>query len=335
MPSFLLKNPEQNPFALNYAYIYDELHKNIKAFAQEHETYTEQTKKIFKRLINEIKRIISRKYPKIEIRAYGSHETGLAMPWSDIDLVMVNRNVNPDNPFAGDDNHLMMNIETLLGGNKEVIKDIKYIKGAAVPVIKLTSTAEFLNRKVDITLRECKDSQHSGEMCVALVKQYIKIYKMFKPMVLVLKQLIFTAKVHDPYQGGLSSYGLILLVVAYLQYKQYCNLLIEDKEPNLGFLFVDFLNMYSSMKLSNLEMYPLKANEIPKEITIRNKTSAINGIVIYDPLDFNNNVTKSTYNVVYLENLIYFVFFSIFHKGETVLGNIFESAKIYAALSNF
>lgn len=36
------------------------------------------------------------------------------MPWSDIDLVIVNNNLNPDNPFAESDSHLMMTIETLL-----------------------------------------------------------------------------------------------------------------------------------------------------------------------------------------------------------------------------
>lgn len=36
------------------------------------------------------------------------------MPWSDIDLVIVNNNLNPDNPFAESDSHLMMTIDTLL-----------------------------------------------------------------------------------------------------------------------------------------------------------------------------------------------------------------------------
>ena len=129
-----------------------------------------------------------------------------------------------------------------------MVKEIKFIKTATVPVIKLTSTEEFLNRKVDITLREYKDNQHSGEFCVELVKGYIKNYAVFKPLILVLKKLIYEARMNDTYQGGISSYGLTLMLVAYLQYKQFYNIPIEIERPNLGVILVDFFNFFSSYK---------------------------------------------------------------------------------------
>lgn len=317
---------------INYFQVYTQLHQDILAFSAEHEAYTKKTEVLFRRLINDIKRIISKRHPKVEVRAYGSHESGLAMPWSDIDLVLVNKNTSTDNPFSSDDKHLMMNIETLLKENKDIVKEIKFIKSATVPVIKLTSTEEFLNRKVDLTLREYTDNQHSGENCVELVKGYIKTYPVFKPLALVLKQLIYEAKMNDTYQGGLSSYGITLMVVAYLQYKQFYNVSINIQEPNLGILFIDLFNFYSSFRISNLEMKPLKNNEVPKEATITTKTNGIPTLIIIDPLDPTNNVAKGTYNVTYLENLLYFVYFSAFHKGESVLGTVFEAAKIYANL---
>jgi non-canonical poly(A) RNA polymerase PAPD5/7 len=36
----------------------------------------------------------------------------------------------------------------------------------------------------------------------------------------MLKQLIFNAKLSDPYSGGISSYGIILMVVSFLQSKE-------------------------------------------------------------------------------------------------------------------
>ena len=41
-------------------------------------------------------------------------------------------------------------------------------------------------------------------------------YECLKPLVLVLKQFIFSANLNDTYQGGLSSYGLILMIVSFL-----------------------------------------------------------------------------------------------------------------------
>ena len=113
--SYLNTSFSEHPHStINYNRIYVQLHEDVLAFTAEHEAYTKRTEVLFRRLINDIKRIISKRHPKVEVRAYGSHESGLAMPWSDIDLVLVNKNTNTDNIFAGDDKHLMMNIETLL-----------------------------------------------------------------------------------------------------------------------------------------------------------------------------------------------------------------------------
>ena len=201
-----------------------------------------------------------------------------------------------------------------------------------MPVIKITSVEKYLNRKVDITLREFKDSKHNGEACVELIKDYIKHYKAFKPLILVLKQLIYNARLYDPYQGGISSYSLILMLVTYLQYKLFYKISIEPVKPNLGILLVDFFNFYGSMKFSAVEMKPLKASDPIESVPILNKSAEMLAITVWDPLNFTNNVTKSTYKVVVLENLFYFSYFSIFHRSEFVLRNVFEAAKIYANL---
>lgn len=201
-----------------------------------------------------------------------------------------------------------------------------------MPVIKITSVEKYHNRKVDITLREFKDSKHNGEACVELIKDYIKQYKVFKPLILVLKQLIYNAKFYDPYQGGISSYGLILMLITYLQYKMFYKISVENVRPNLGILLVDFFNFYCSMKFSAVELKPLKANDPIESLPIINKSADMLAITLWDPLNFTNNVTKSTYKVVGLENLIYFSYFSIFHKSDSVLRNIFDAAKIYTSL---
>lgn len=201
-----------------------------------------------------------------------------------------------------------------------------------MPVIKITSVDKYLNRKIDITLREFKDSKHNGEACVELIRDYIRNYKVFKPLILVLKQLIYNAKLYDPYQGGISSYGLILMLVTYLQYKMFYKNSIDHVKPNLGILLVDFFNFYSSMKFSVVEMKPLKSSNPIESVPVINKSADMLAMTLWDPLNFSNNVTKSTYKVMNLENLFYFSYFSIFHRSDSVLRNIFDAAKIYTSL---
>ena len=52
----------------------------------------------------------------------------------------------------------------------------------------------FLGKKVDITLPD-----HNGHICVDLVKNYVTTLPPLKPLLLVLKQVIFFAKLNDPY----------------------------------------------------------------------------------------------------------------------------------------
>lgn len=62
------------------------------------------------------------------------------------------------------------------------------------------------------------DHKHNGLNCVDLVKEYLVQYEgILRPLVYIIKHLLYMAELNDPYQGGLSSYGLILMIVALLQ----------------------------------------------------------------------------------------------------------------------
>lgn len=52
---------------INYKTLYEELHRDIELFCKEHEEYASKTSHLFKQLIEEIKKTIKVKYPKIEV----------------------------------------------------------------------------------------------------------------------------------------------------------------------------------------------------------------------------------------------------------------------------
>ena len=92
------------------------------------------------------------------LRTYGSYANGLCLPSSDVDfLVEFNSHVDP---------------KTVLGlmetgfKNEAHFKDIKFIKFAQIPVLKLNTDETYGNIQIDITVKE---SFHQGLNCVSIV----------------------------------------------------------------------------------------------------------------------------------------------------------------------
>lgn len=131
------------------------------------------------------------------------------MPWSDIDIVLdIGQDRVPSQYEA------FSAIEAALLNRKDIFSEVKFISNASFPVIKIVCNAEYLNKKLDITMQ---DHKHNGLNCVDLVKEYLIQYEgILRPIVFIMKHLLYMAELNDPYQGGLSSYGLILMVVALL-----------------------------------------------------------------------------------------------------------------------
>ena len=80
-------------------------------------------------------------------------------------------------------------IEKALINIGDLVEDSKFIRNAAIPVLKIDTTAKYFNKKIDLTLQE---SRHNGLNCVNLVKDYLSKYNnILRPIVLVLKQMLF------------------------------------------------------------------------------------------------------------------------------------------------
>ena len=70
-------------------------------------------------------------------------------------------------------------------------------------------------------------------------------YESLKPLVLGLKNILKRGNLNDRYKGGISPYGLILMIVYYLQQQSNMGIDINLNENNLGKLFFEFLQFFS------------------------------------------------------------------------------------------
>ena len=243
-------------------YIYSIIYKKIK---------TINTK------INKLKLIIEENFSDYELKVYGSYAHGLCFPWSDLNLILVNKNINNNNNdnVKGDnitdiettvgektiisenqsqnDNNSTKQENTKIDNSKEkndLLIKLYYIleKNNWINKLKLnnneelnTITFEVNEEKIKIEINICIETEsHNGLKVVELIKSYIKEYSSLKPLTFALGAILKNANLNIPSLGGLSSYGLILMIVSFIQ-SQRENINIADKKYIIGKTLYDFL----------------------------------------------------------------------------------------------
>ena len=263
----------------NYEYIYNQLQTDLIDYMQyvhnRNDNLSLTILKIKQLLKESVQNCLGKNY---EVKIYGSRETGLCLPWSDIDAVISfteNQYIQP------------LNLLYLYLKNNYTFLDLKYIEKTQIPLIKIVTTNEFQNMSLDISLEL---PEHHGAECVSYIKEKIKEYEVLSPLTFALKTIFQKAKLNDPYTGGLSSYGIILLIINFLKMKQKENVDISLK--NLGKIFYELLVFYGRIYNIN-DPIDVSGNDrkIIENIHLINGNN--NGLVIIDPLNIYNNVAKN------------------------------------------
>jgi len=191
------------------------------------------------------------KSDRIGVILTGSVSYGVAIEKSDIDLHLVNLQAytreeydqNVDKLFDSINNLTFVKSCTLLRYNKGPIIEIKVNP-------KMLNISEY---ESDITVDlSILDSQFVPELCWGLRTKYyiesrIKNSIIFRPLLIILKKLVYKRNLTATVEYGISSFLLTLTMDYFLN--KTANL------PSLGHYLIGFLHFYSTIKLS------LKSNE--------------------------------------------------------------------------
>ena len=259
----------------------------------------EKEKDIYDTLIKNIQNAVDKSIPNYVVNLYGSHATNLCLPWSDLDVVLIQSKKiienggNIDMDFQDDNSILLSKLYEYIS-KEPWVKDCKLISTASVPIIKIIAIEKYNNMSIDISIQ---DGKHFGLKCVELVKKLLDEYKSLKPMTLAIKNILKRANLNDPYKGGISSYGIILMIVFFLQKQKLSG---EDISPgenncNLGKLFFDFLKYYAIFFESNkiiINTNDGMNDKIFNEYELYSMGHS-SELIIIDPLNKFNNVAKS------------------------------------------
>ena len=278
-------------FEFNYDFFSNSLDINeIKLNLQEdlidYQQFTKNNNKLNPNVIKEItdflQDCVDQCHPNYKVKLYGSRATNLCLMWSDLDYVIVNENNNNNN------NEINYNFLGLLYekiSKQNWVKKIKFISSAKIPIIKVVTTEKYNKIPIDISI---ENSGHFGLKSVELVKEYLNKYESLEPIVFAIKTLLKLSNLNDPYSGGISSYGIVLMIVNFLINQN--NKGEKISIDNIGSLFYEFLFYYGSRIDTNF------INVTSEEIPFGFENLSPFQLYIVDPLNLNNNVGKSTFH---------------------------------------
>lgn len=266
---------------------------------------------------------------KTELTIYGSYGTNLALPGiSDLDFVLSvthKRNSKKNLSFnesqsvlQQNQNHFIKAFRCEMLGKAlrsiDVVSDLKVIQTAAVPIIKFIYN---LDVSVDISF---SDENHKGLKVVSLINRLKPFYPHLHSMTTVLKMLLFKNNLHDPFSGGLTSFALILMILAGLGrcYEQR-----ETKNLNASLVLLDFLKLYGAEFTMKTHAVKFKWFEhdfddiVPCLIYLTNKreTAIDRKLLILDPFDENNNIARTCFRFTRFQRVLQQFHFNLLTKN--------------------
>lgn len=228
-------------------------------------------------------------WPGVEVQVFGSFATDLYLPGSDIDMVVISPTGDCEN------RHKLYQLSSFLR-QKKIAKDIEVIAGAKVPIIKFVDPTT--NIHLDISFERT-----NGIDAARRIRGWLNSTEGLRELVLVIKQFLRSRKLNNVHVGGLGGYSTIILCYHFLKLHPRVSTGSMNISDNLGALLIEFFELYGrNFSYDNLILAIDSKTDQPKylkKIYHPNLNTGRNPftIVVQDPADPDNNITRSSYNL--------------------------------------
>jgi hypothetical protein len=185
-------------------------------------------------------------WPRARIEVFGSFATGLALPSSDIDLLVrlpIVHNLEPieeagilEGRNAVKESYIREAARRIATQSWLVTDSLKTIEGTKIPIITFKMMAPSGSDAVSLDV-SFDAPEHRGMETVQLVHRLVSRFPMLATLALFLKRFLHDHTLDKPYTGGLSPYCLVLLITRFLQ---------QQQPSSSGRLLLDFLHFVRS-----------------------------------------------------------------------------------------
>jgi non-canonical poly(A) RNA polymerase PAPD5/7 len=181
--------------------------------------------------VKRIENVVKSIWGNAELKVFGSFDTQLYLPSSDIDMVVFDDTLS----IPG----CLWELKDALY-NANIYSEIEVISSARVPIIKLTD--KFTMIKVDVSF-----NIPGGIEAAELVKSFLKDKQCghgIKALMLILKQFLHQRHLNEVFLGGLGSYALLIMITAFLKMHPLIQAGVIIAKDNLGVLLLEFFELY-------------------------------------------------------------------------------------------
>lgn len=164
-----------------------------------------------------------------QLHVFGSHLTGLVLPGSDVDMVVMG---------GSPDGMRKLSVEMRKQSNSATVSDVELVTGAKVPLIKFVHVKS--GRDCDICFNQ-DSSLRTAQMACQMMDDLPTV----RPLVMVIKYFLAQRDINDTYSGGIGSFLTQLLVISFIQSRaQMDTKMGRGSQFNLGSLLLEFLQLY-------------------------------------------------------------------------------------------
>ncbi|KAH7512543.1 hypothetical protein FEM48_Zijuj12G0101600 [Ziziphus jujuba var. spinosa] len=202
-----------------------QLHKEIVDFC-EFLSPTREEQDARNAAIEGVFNVIKYIWPYCKVEVFGSFRTGLYLPTSDVDVVILGSGI--PTPQQG-----LQALSRALS-QRGIAKKIQVIAKARVPIIK------FVEKRSGVAF-DISFDVHNGPKAAEFIMDAVSRWPPLRPLCLILKVFLQQRELNEVYSGGLGSYALLAMLMAMLQSLKDCQ---TSQEENLGVLLVHFFDFY-------------------------------------------------------------------------------------------
>lgn len=284
---------------------YEFTSNSIKKIVSELKSQAEQLQSHREIILKRINKIVHKSFKTEEVNVipYGSFETGLLTPSSDLDLAIT---FSSFTTTSIEQKHYFL--ETLENNLKlfSFVKKSEKVLSATVPVIKIEADASIEFKELSEKTQESRiikvdiivgSHENNGDINTAFkttnfIKHELNNYPSLFEVLLFFKYVLTSHGLSNAFKGGFNAYGFSILVIAFMKFYSL------EKSPDVGRITLEFLHFFCNIFQPNTTAVNYKYSELASSQPFIPYDTFMTGVqlLIFDPTSIiPKNVTASCY----------------------------------------
>jgi len=227
--------------------------ESLSAMLQIDQTEFDRKTEIIQIVRNVSLNLFQHEFRSMKVEPFGGFANGLGTKGSDLDIVLSGILV-PDGQQGGFSDKLKPEVTGFLRKlirsltSKLVIKNENLIRSARIPILKL-KTQDGIDLDISI-------GNSSGPRASSFVKEKVEKLPALRPLVLAVKSMLQKRCLNDVAAGGLGTYSLANMAIAYIQHRQAH----DEDVTDFGDVLIGFLSWYEKFDVKRWAVSLLKGN---------------------------------------------------------------------------